>query len=167
MTLGLAASASAQPPVVPAGEVAGFLAEATRVCAVRPAQSCVETGWSFADRDGDGALGLDEANAMRAGVQDWFLGVRDQLPERTTAGVAVGLLALQFVGVDTLHRSYDTNGDGELTPDEALADVTLDERPLPVLLQDRAAVDWSRFLERLGAGSALLGDLIPEAEAAE
>ncbi len=150
-----------------AGEIGRFIGEATPVCTFRPAAACVEAGWSFADRDGDGALGLDEVHAVRDGVQSWFLGIREDLPQRTAAGIAVGLLALQVVGVETLHGSYDADGDGRLTRTEALTDVTLDERPLPVILQDRAAVDWQRFLDRLGAGGLVVGDLIPKAEAAE
>ena len=104
---------------------------------------------------------------MRDAVQRWFLGVREDLPQQTNAGVAVGLLALQLVGVAALHDSYDADGDGQLTRGEALADVTLDERPLPLLLQDRTAVDWSRFLDRLGMGAAVLNDVLPQAPASE
>jgi hypothetical protein len=143
--------------------VAEFVRDAAPVCAAQPAADCVAIGWSFADRDGDGAIGLDEANALRDGVQTWFLGARDALPKRTTTGVAVSLLALQVVGTDTVHGNYDEDGDGRVTRAEALADITLDDRPLPVLLRDRDAVDWDSLLGRLGAGGLVLGDVIPEA----
>ena len=74
----------------------------------------------------------------------------------------MGLLALQLVGVSSFHDSYDTDGDGQVTRGEALVDMTLDRRPLPLLLQDRAAVDWPRFLERLGVGAAMIDDLLPQ-----
>jgi hypothetical protein len=151
------------PEAVPAEDVADFVKEAAPVCASRPAADCVAAGWGFADRDGDGALAVEEANALRDGVQNWFLGARDELPKAATTGVAVGLLALQLVGVDTLHGNYDEDGDGLVSRSEALADVSLDDRPLPLLLQDRSAVDWDSLLGRLGAGGLVLGDLIPEA----
>ncbi len=157
----LATPAAAVEPIE-AGEVAAFLAEAGPVCALKPAPDCVAVSWRFADLDGDDRLGLDEANALRDGVQRWFLGARESLPQQAKTGVAVGLLALQLVGVDSLHRSYDGDGDGQLTRAEALADLSLDRRPLPALLQDRAAVDWPRLLDRLGLGAAVLGDLVPQ-----
>lgn len=160
-----AGAASGEPPR--AEDVARFLAETGPLCAGRPAAECVDSGWRFADRNGDGRLGLEEANAVRDAVQRWFLGAREDLPQQTNAGVAVGLLALQLVGVASLHGSYDTDGDGQLTRGEALADVTLDERPLPLLLQDRAAVDWPRFLDRLGMGAAVLNEVLPQAPARE
>ncbi|WP_119169179.1 hypothetical protein [Algihabitans albus] len=151
---------AAEPPR--AEDVTGFLAEAAPLCAVRPAADCIDSGWRFADRNGDDRLGLEEVNGVRDAVQRWFLGAREDLPRQTNAGIAVGLLALQLVGVSSFHRSYDTDGDGQVTRSEALADLTLDRRPLPLLLQDRAAVDWPRFLERLGVGAAMIDDLLPE-----
>ncbi len=145
-----------------ADDVAAFLAEAGPLCALRPAADCIDSGWRFADRNGDDRLGLNEVNDVRDGVQRWFLSAREELPRQTSAGVAVGLLALQLVGVSSFHDSYDTDGDGQVTRGEALADVTLDRRPLPLLLQDRAAVDWPRFLERLGVGAAVIDGLLPE-----
>lgn len=161
--LGAPALAQEDGERVPADEVGAFIREAGPVCAARPAAECVDAGWGFADRDGDGTLGLDEANALRDGVQNWFLGAREDLPQQATTGVAVGLLALQLVGVDTLHGRYDEDGDGLVTRSEALADVKLDDRPLPLLLQDRSAVDWDSLLGRLGAGGLVLGDIVPEA----
>ena len=144
-----------------ADDVANFLAEAGPLCALRPAADCIDSGWRFADRNGDDRLGLNEVNDVRDAVQRWFLSAREELPRQTNAGVAVGLLALQLVGVSSFHGSYDTDGDGQVTRSEALADVTLDRRPLPLLLQDRTAVDWPRFLERLGVGAAVIDDLLP------
>lgn len=151
---------SAEP--LRADDVAAFLAEAGPLCALRPAADCIDSGWRFADRNGDDRLGLNEVNDVRDGVQRWFLSAREELPRQTSAGVAVGLLALQLVGVSSFHDSYDTDGDGQVTRGEALVDMTLDRRPLPVLLQDRAAVDWPRFLERLGVGAAVIDGLLPE-----
>lgn len=173
LPIGLAAALLASPSGAASGEppraedVARFLAEAGPLCAGRPAAECVDSGWRFADRNGDDRLGLQEANAVRDAVQRWFLGAREDLPQQTNAGVAVGLLALQLVGVASLHGSYDADGDGQLTRSEALADVTLDERPLPLLLQDRGAVDWPRFLDRLGMGAAVLDDVLPQTPAGE
>jgi hypothetical protein len=161
----LGSTVRAEPPS--AGEVGRFLGEATPVCTFKPAAACIDAGWRFADRNGDGQLGMDEADAVRDGVQSWFLNARDSLPKRTSAGIAVGLLALKVVGVESLLGSYDADGDGSLSREEALADVSLDGRPLPLILQDRAAVDWQRFLDRLGAGGLVAGDLIPKGDPAD
>jgi hypothetical protein len=65
------------------------------------------------------------------------------------------------LGIDTIFESYDADGNGQLTRDEAAADLRLDARPLPVLLEDPDAVDWTRLRARLGPAAILLADVLP------
>ena len=65
------------------------------------------------------------------------------------------------VGIDNLIASYDTNGDGFLSKEELLADVKLDQRPLPVVLSDPKSVDWDRLAGRAGVAAPLLRRLFP------
>jgi hypothetical protein len=68
---------------------------------------------------------------------------------------------IQTVGPDALFESYDTNRDGALTKEEALADIRLDQRPLPQVLSDPNAVDWRRLTDRAGMAAPLLKRLFP------
>ncbi|MBT5416279.1 MAG: hypothetical protein HOK81_16890, partial [Rhodospirillaceae bacterium] len=64
------------------------------------------------------------------------------------------------VGIDDIVTSYDADGDGKLTQAEALADVTLDDRPLGSLLLDPDAVDREAFANRLGAAAPFMKGLL-------
>jgi hypothetical protein len=69
---------------------------------------------------------------------------------------------IQTVGPDALFESYDTNRDGALTKEEALADIRLDQRPLPQVLSDPNSVDWRRLTDRAGMAAPLLKRLFPD-----
>jgi hypothetical protein len=73
----------------------------------------------------------------------------------------MGLVVVQTVGIDSFFQSYDTNGDGTLSKEELLADVRLDQRPLPQVLADPKSVDWDKLASRAGAAAPLLRRLFP------
>lgn len=159
--LAVALPAAATQPPAPAAFDA-FVRESGRHCLVASSTSCLDRTLAFADRDGDGLLALDEAQAMHAALRDWTLAHRGELAEPDRRGLAVGLLVVQLVGLETIFASYDADGDGRLGRTELLADLRLDGRPLPVLVRDPAAVDWASVRDRLGPAGALLDQLLPE-----
>jgi hypothetical protein len=91
--------------------------------------------------------------------------VEPRAPVRDVGGrqqaLVASLLVVQLVGIDTIFDSYDADRNGQLTRDEAAADLRFDARPLPVLFEDPDAVDWTRLRARLGPAAILLADVLP------
>lgn len=130
-------------------------------CLTGSSASCYARAFSAADRDGDGRLALAEADALWQDVQAWSTAHLAQLPPADRNGLLVALLAVQLTGLGALFAGYDADRDGYLSPQELSADVSLDERPVAVLIRDPEAVDWQRLLGRFGAASGLLGGVAP------
>lgn len=130
-------------------------------CAEAPSRQCFDRGFAFADRDGNGTVDLAEARRFHDGFRSWGLAHRAAMPAADQQALLGGLLAVQAVGVDAIFASYDADGDGRLTRGEAAADLRLDDRPMPVLLDDPRGVDWARVRARLGPAAVLLGDVLP------
>lgn len=141
-----------------------FVRETGPACAFSTSKGCFEQIFRFADRDGDGALDLDEIQVMRDRSRQWLLAHSGELAPADKQAAVVTLLAIDFVGLDRLFASYDVDGDGLLTPDELSADIVLDERPVPVLAQDPDAVNWDQLLGRLGSGAAVLKSVLPKSK---
>ncbi len=161
----VAAPVAPPPPGSPAA-LESFDRFARRIgpfCVVGPSRACFERGFVYADADHDGTLSLDEAERMQGLVSDWALASEDRLAPQDRRGLVLGLLVLQIVGLDQLFASYDLDHDGKLTPAELSADVRLDDRPLPQLIQDSRAIDWPRLEARLGPAAALVSGLRPPA----
>ncbi|HWL69739.1 MAG TPA: hypothetical protein VNS22_15325 [Geminicoccus sp.] len=138
-----------------------FVRETGPACALKASSACFERIFRFADRDRDGALDLAELEGLQTRGREWLLGHSRELPPADKQAAVLTLLAIDFVGLDHLFASYDADGDGLLTREEVSADLTLDERPVPVLVEDPDAVDWDRLMERLGTGAAVLKDVLP------
>ncbi len=130
-------------------------------CAEAPSRQCFDRGFAFADRDGSGSVSLAEARRFHDEFRSWGLAHRAEMPAPDQQALLAGLLVVQAVGVDTIFASYDADGDGRLTRSEAAADLRLDDRPMPVLLEDARGVDWARIRARLGPAAILLGDVLP------
>ena len=62
----------------------------------------------------------------------------------------------QYAGHGYFVSAWDEDGDGLVSMDELTADLALDDRPLPVLLQDEEAVDWASVRSRLGKYGSFL-----------
>lgn len=135
------------------------MSQSSPICQNQPSKRCVDAGWKFADRDGDGKLTLQEVQAVRAQMGDW-LAWKEGIQPREKANVAMGLWVVDSAGLPNLFASYDANGDGRLTQSELLADIKLDERPLGKVLTDDKSVDRQRFSQRLGPLSKLAESLM-------
>ncbi len=151
-----AAPAPVKPPPTPAVQAFdSFMTHSNPVCQKQSSHRCVDMGWRFADRDGDGTLTLQEVQAVRAEMGEWLLWKGVAIPVRERANVAMGLMVADSAGLPAVFASYDANGDGRLTKAELFADVRLDERPLGKVLTDEKSVDRQRFSQRLGPMSKL------------
>lgn len=158
--LALVALAAAVPDALAASAFDARLRALGGVCLTGASTSCYARAFAAADRNADGRLDLAEAELLWRELQGW---TAEHLAELTPAdrnGLLLGLLAVQLTGVPTLFAGFDSDRDGLLSPEELSADVTLDERPVPVLIRDPAAVDWHRLLGRLGGASSLLDGIV-------
>src|SRR5690606_24335613 len=131
-------------------------ADIAPVCQHQPAPRCVDRTWALVDLDADQKLSLAEVRSIHESVSTWLLSNGDELKPRERTNVTLGLALVNMVGLDRLFASYDADSDGQLTREELLADVDLDQRPLPDIVQDREAVKWQQLARRLGAAKPLL-----------
>lgn len=152
------AAETAGPPAAVSG-FERFIAEAQPACREKPAAACIVLGWEFADRNRDLKIGADELAALRQEFYAWSEWRRPRMGERDRAVLAVAKLVARSLDLPEIVAGYDSDGDGALTPQELLADVALDDRPLGEILLDREAVDWNALSRRLGAAAPLLGAL--------
>jgi hypothetical protein len=131
------------------------------LCLRAPAAQCVDKGFAYADRDRNGRLSVAEAQAVESEVSSWAKVNAGKLPPEERQRLVVGVAVVQTVGVGNLFATYDANNDGSLTKEEVLADVRLDQRPLPQVLSDPKAVDWEKLAGRAGSAAPLLRRLFP------
>jgi hypothetical protein len=128
------------------------------VCVRAPATRCFEVAFSHADADGDDRLGVGELDTVRRDATEWFLARRGELTTSEQTMIALGLAVVNTAGVERLVAAYDADADGALDRGELSADVSLDDRPLPALVRDEEAVDWTAIRGRLGT---VAGALLP------
>lgn len=162
LLLGLTVAASALA-AVPEGlaRLDRFARETAPRCISIPATTCFEVSFRFADADGGGGLSRSELDTLRRDVLDWTRLNRERLAPADRQGILATLAVIEVAGFENLFASYDTDRDGELSRQELLADVRLDERPLPQLAADPGAVDWHGLRQRLGPAALLLDQLRP------
>jgi len=133
-----------------------FIQSNAPLCLLQPARICFEAGWAMADSDADARLSASELERVRAELTEWARWKKQDLHQQDWTGIQLGLLVVRMVGLERLVASLDQDGDQQLTRNELLADVTLDQRPLPQVLLDRGSVDWEAVSRRLGAFAGLL-----------
>jgi hypothetical protein len=138
-----------------------FVAASTPVCLHLPAAACVETGWTFADRDDNQGLSLVELEEVRDELRAWTQWRADDLHPTERSLLALGFVVVDGLGLERLHAVFDQDGDGLVDRDELLADVRLDGRPLGEVLLDREAVDRRAVAARLGLPPIVLERLEP------
>jgi hypothetical protein len=150
-----APAVAAAAPAAPAS-LDRFLEASIPFCMKAPAVQCVDKGFAYADRDRDRRLSLAEAQATQAEVNRWTKANAKRLPPEDREKLVTGLLLLQVLGPEALFRSYDADGNGELTREELTVDIRLDKRPLPVILGDPSSIDWDSLSARAGEAAPLL-----------
>ena len=138
-----------------------FIAHSAPVCLYRPAAVCVDVGWAFADVNGDEGLSVDELVDLRDGLRGWAVWRSDDLYPTERSLMMLGFFVVDGLGVENLHRLYDEDGDGVVSREELLADVTLDDRPLGEVLLDRESVDRAAIAARLGVPPTILERIRP------
>lgn len=164
--LGLAPAAAAESQTVAATPAVlafeQFIRASAPVCERMPAAACIDAGWGFADANRDDRLSLAELTEVRDTLVAWTGWRGESLHRRERAAIAVGLLLIDSIGLETLVASYNSDADGALSRKELLADVTLDERPLGEVLLDDKAVDRAAVAQRLGSLSPMLEGLLAD-----
>lgn len=161
MLLAPAAFAQQPPPATQVHAIQKFVDGDGASCRTVPAQACIDAAWRFVAADPSEGLTLGDLQALRSGVGLWYDERQTELPRRERGSIGLGLVLADGIGVDHLHGAFDTDRDGLVTQQELLADVTLDQRPLGVVLADPKAVDRPALARRLGLPLAVLEGLFP------
>lgn len=159
---GAALAISEEAPSIEVLAFDQFIRETSPICSHESATLCFTRAFDFADADGDLTLTVDELRPVRDALEDWSAWRDGRLTVKERNGIRLGLWLVDAVGLDELHASYDSDGDGAVSRDELLADVLLDERPMGEVLLDPEAVDRAAVARRLGALSPFLDQALPE-----
>jgi hypothetical protein len=128
-------------------------------CARGPALACAEQFFALADADDDGLVDAPEIEDLKARLQVWTAANGQSLNATDLKALQVGFLLADTIGVERGMLLYDDDGDGSLSFAEASADLNLDGRPLPTLVQERELVNWPSLRRRFGA-TAMLFDYL-------
>lgn len=137
-----------------------FIRRNGALCLSSPSTDCFAQGWRFADRNGDGALALEELTEIRGELLEWTEWRGESLRGGERLGISTGIWIVDSVGLPTLFAGFDSDGSGDLSQKELLADVRLDERPIAKVLLDPKAVDRKAIAGRLGKLSPMLDALL-------
>lgn len=155
--------AAAQPA---AERFDSFMRTAAAPCSVAPARICIDAAWGFADRDGDGQVSAAELEAVKNELGVWAEWKKPSMGQSDRASLAIGQMMVRSVKPEQLVQGFDSDGDGSLSQAELTQDLTLDDRPLPEILQDRDSVDWPAVQKRLGSIAPLIA-LLAQAQGAQ
>lgn len=161
LLLGAAPVAVAQNGTADATLMQEFIANASEPCRTQPAQVCVDIGFRFAAEDPDRGLTLADTKLLRQRMGAWFAANQETMRPEARTAYGLGILYADGMTMERLHAAFDADGDGYVTQQELLADVTLDQRPLGEVLGDRNAVDRTGLANRLGLPPAMVEGLFP------
>lgn len=162
LAAGLLLALAAWPAAPTLAAEAAFDREVRRLaghCLKAASTSCVERSFALADADGDGVLTADELAAVDARIRVWTEANAAELNPMDLRALQLGFLLIDAIGLERGIMLYDDDGDGGLSLAEATADLKLDERPLPRIVQEREIVDWPSLRRRFGA-TAMLFDYL-------
>jgi len=128
-------------------------------CARTPATLCAERAFALVDADDDGVAGIDELAKLDARLRRWDNEHADALHPLDRRALQLGFLLVDTIGLERGMLLYDEDGDGGLSLEEITADLVLDDRPLPEIVQAREIVDWPSLRRRFGA-TAMIFDYL-------
>ena len=128
-------------------------------CARGPATSCAARAFDLIDVNNDGVVELDEFQKLDARLRVWTAAHADELHPMDLRALQLGFILADTIGIERAMLLYDEDGDGALSLDEVTADLVLDERPLPEIVQAREIVDWPSLRRRFGA-TAMIFDYL-------
>jgi hypothetical protein len=149
-------------PTPAAYELDRFINQIRPTCENAPAEMCVAAGFRFADANRDGRLSVDELQRVRNAFGDWMAWRGGTLTDEEQAQAGFATMIVDTLGVPAIVQSYDRDGDGQLTKQEALTDVRLDRRPLAQVLSDPNNVDRVALQQRLGMMGGMAGNLFAQ-----
>lgn len=147
-------------PTTAIAAVEEFMTRARPLCPLVPAERCIDIAWRFADRDADQRLSTQELAAVRTEIGAWMLWKGDRLSPNDQASIALGLWMIDSVGLERLVGRYDIDGDRRISRAELLADLRLDQRPLPQILKDPNGLDREAMSRRLSQLSPMIDGLL-------
>jgi hypothetical protein len=149
-------------PTPAAYELDRFINHVRPTCENAPAEMCVDAGFRFADINRDGRLSVEELQRVRNAFGDWMAWRGGTLTDEEQAQASFAVMIVDTLGIPAIVQSYDRDGDGQLTKQEALADVRLDRRPLAQVLSDPNNVDRVALQQRLGMMGGMAGNIFPQ-----
>jgi hypothetical protein len=128
-------------------------------CVRGPATVCARRFFALADHDRDGVADLEEIQRLDASMRGWTNSHAESLDPIDLRALQVGFLLVDTIGIEYGMLLYDEDGDGGISLAEATADLNLDDRPLPELVQTGELVNWPSLRRRFGA-TAMLFDYL-------
>ena len=147
---------AAAPLPRPDADLDRFIKGIGPVCLKAPARTCIDRGFAYADKDRSGTLSLPETEAVYQEVEDWKEANAQTLAPADRQQINSVMTVIDTLGLGTVFNGYDGNGDGQLSKSELLADLKLDGRPLPEILSDPNAINWSNLTARAGMAGPLI-----------
>jgi hypothetical protein len=149
-------------PVPAAADEAGFdraVRQLAGHCARGPATTCAARAFDLIDANDDGVAEIEELQRLDARLRVWAGANAEELHPMDLRALQLGFILVDTIGLERGMMLYDDDGDGALSLAEMTADLKLDDRPLPEIVQAREIVDWPSLRRRFGA-TAMIFDYL-------
>ena len=128
-------------------------------CAREPATACATRTFALLDANKDGVAEIEELETLDARMRVLAADNAEELHPMDLRALQLGFLLVDTIGIERGMILYDEDGDGALSLEEMTADLNLDGRPLPQIVQAREIVDWPSLRRRFGA-TAMIFDYL-------